>query len=181
MRKVDLKELIERARGREAPAFAEIVRRFRPGLLRLAGSKLSDSDLAEDVVQEAFFDAYAKIDQLRHPEAFSTWIRSIVHKHCDRILRKPKEFLQSPDKLANVEDTRRERIDWAQIFSPIPDEDRRVAEAFYIEEKAQIEIADELGIPLHAVKTRLDRARKVIRRSRELYMTGRGVSWGLAA
>ena len=54
---------------------------------------LSEYHLAEDVLQEALTSAFLNIVQLREPHAFRAWLRKIVFKYCDRILRqRPARF-----------------------------------------------------------------------------------------
>ena len=73
----ELRNLVIRASSGNSEAFEEIVRRFQD----------MARGLAEDVAQEAFLDAYRQLPNLRNPEAFSSWFRRIVLKHCDRITR----------------------------------------------------------------------------------------------
>jgi len=42
----------------------------------------------DDVVQEAFVEAFATLPRLQHPEAFAAWLRLIVRKHADRVTRR---------------------------------------------------------------------------------------------
>ena len=73
--------------GREEAAFAALVRRFQDMAVGYACSVLKDFQLAEDAAQEAFFEAYRTLGQLREPAAFAGWFRRIVFKQCDRITR----------------------------------------------------------------------------------------------
>ena len=51
-------------------------------------SILGDFHLAEDAAQEAFLEAYPDLHKVYGPEAFPSWFKRIVFKHCDRILRR---------------------------------------------------------------------------------------------
>ena len=52
-----------------------------------AYSILRDFHLAEDAAQEAFTEAYPNLHKVYGPEAFPSWFRKILFKHCDRTLR----------------------------------------------------------------------------------------------
>ena len=87
---IELNELVERSRTGDLEAFAEVVRRFQDMAHGYAHSILGDFHLAEDAAQEAFVDAYYKLDALREPAAFPGWFRRIVFKHCDRAIQKKR-------------------------------------------------------------------------------------------
>ena len=78
---------VKRAQAGELGAFHGLVVRFQDMAVGYAFSLLGDYHLAEDAAQEAFLDAFRKLPTLRHPEAFVSWLRTVVFKHCDRLRR----------------------------------------------------------------------------------------------
>src|SRR5215472_9191075 len=94
-----LESLVDSSRRGDANAFAIIVRRFQDMAVGYGYSILRDFQLAEDAAQEAFFEAYRSLDQLRVPAAFPGWFRRIVFKHCDRLTR-GKQLTLSPLEVA---------------------------------------------------------------------------------
>ncbi len=70
--------------------FAQVAEEERAGLERLARRLLWDSEEAQDVVQHALFDAYARWDQLTDPKAVNGWLRSIVTHRAMSVLRRRK-------------------------------------------------------------------------------------------
>jgi len=68
-------------------AFGELVSRFEDRMLAYARGILGDRHLAEDAVHMAFIEAWRCLHQLREPERFPGWLRSIIFKQCDRITR----------------------------------------------------------------------------------------------
>ena len=78
-----LKTLVKIAQAGHADAYNELVVRFQDMAVGYAYSILSDFHLAQD----AFVSAFLELPDLRTPEAFSSWFRRIVFKHCDRIRR----------------------------------------------------------------------------------------------
>src|SRR5688572_17651401 len=83
----DLIALVMRAQACDLDAYGRLVQRFQDMAVGYAYAILGDVHLAEDVAQEAFIEAYTNLVKLRHPAAFSAWLRKIVFKHCDRLTR----------------------------------------------------------------------------------------------
>jgi RNA polymerase sigma factor (sigma-70 family) len=172
-------ELVRAAQAGDAYCFAEMVRAYQDLATAYAASILRDHQLAEDAAQEAFVDAYRELKSLREPAAFASWFRTIVFKHCDRIIRKrrlltnpldsafdqrsarpsPHEQLESRDAAAGI---------WEAIGA-LPAVERTVVLLYYMGEHSQSLVAKFLGITPNTVKVRLYSAR---RRMRE-YLTKR--------
>ena len=170
-------------RGRER-AWEELYVRFRANSLGFCKAVLRDADLAEDALQESFLEASRKIGDLRHTEAFAVWFRRILIKQCDRIQRKerPVDSLDlrpaDPDASRNRtgRDSRRgdqpfARFERKEILARVrdaidalPEPERSLCREFYLEERDQREISRRTGLPLHTIKNRLYRARRVLRR-----------------
>ncbi len=84
---VDDAELMRRASADDRGAFGELVRRYRPALVRVAHSRLGRADWAEDVVQESFLAAYRARRSYRPQFAFRTWLWTILLRGCARHAR----------------------------------------------------------------------------------------------
>jgi RNA polymerase sigma-70 factor (ECF subfamily) len=79
--------LVAAARGGDRWAQEALFRRHAPLALGLAYRLLgSDADL-EDVVQEAQFLAFSRLDRLRDPEAFASWLAGTVVRRVRQLLR----------------------------------------------------------------------------------------------
>src|SRR5438045_6997413 len=83
-----LQAVIVRTRSGDADAYAEIVRRFQDMAVGYSYAILRDFQFAEDAAQEAFFEAYRNLPNLKEPAAFPGWFRRIIYKQCDRIIRR---------------------------------------------------------------------------------------------
>ncbi|HET6883417.1 MAG TPA: RNA polymerase sigma factor [Pirellulales bacterium] len=77
-------ELMRLAQAGDRAAFAEIVRRYQPALLRVAKSRLGRSDWAEDAVQETLLAAFKWRASYREPNNFRTWLWTILLNQCRR-------------------------------------------------------------------------------------------------
>lgn len=84
---MDLDELIDRTRGGDLDAFAEVTRRFQQMAFGYAVALVRDLQQAEDVVQEAFVAAWFGVRTLSEPAAFPGWFRGIVRHQAHRVLR----------------------------------------------------------------------------------------------
>ncbi len=166
----DLGTLIEQALAGNATAYGSLVRRYRPYAVGYARSLLHDAHWAEDAAQEAFLEAYACLPNIREPQAFPEWLKRIVFKHCDRLIRRrhiPTEPLESlaestpgPTTDAATHELR-ETIKAA--FDGLPESERTAASLFYLDGHSYQEISTFLKIPVSTVNNRLHASRKRLR------------------
>jgi RNA polymerase sigma-70 factor (ECF subfamily) len=70
--------LIERVRRGETHFYGEIVRRYRADVRRVALLMLADPPVTENVVQQAFINAYERLDDFRRGEDFGHWVKAIA-------------------------------------------------------------------------------------------------------
>ncbi len=177
LRNTSLADLVAVARSRHLPgreaAYAEIVRRFRANAQAFAFHLLRDTNLAQDVTQEAFMDAYLGLDQLRDPAAFPGWFRRIVFKHADRIRRRTRLFFENVGNAEAQADSgatpeawvaARENIARVRAALPgLPEHERVVVVLFYFAHRSHSEIGERLMLPVSTVKKRLHDARQRLR------------------
>src|SRR5919202_4390559 len=75
---VDDEELGERARGGDEAAFATLVRRHTPALLRLARMYVASQAVAEEVVQETWLGVLRGLERFEGRSSFRTWLYRIL-------------------------------------------------------------------------------------------------------
>ncbi|HJQ25317.1 MAG TPA: sigma-70 family RNA polymerase sigma factor [Blastocatellia bacterium] len=164
--------LVARSRAGDADAFALLVRRFQDMAVGYGYALLHDFQLAEDAAQEAFFEAYRSLDQLREPAAFAGWFRRIVFKQCDRIIRRkppppaPLEAIEvrasGPSQAEALE--RREMNERVlSAVEQLPEHERATLLLFYISGYSHKEIGAFLDVPVTTVKKRLHDGRDHLR------------------
>ena len=157
--------IVRRARDGDADAFAVLVRRFQDMAVGYGYSLLHDFQLAEDAAQEAFFDAYRSLPNLREPAAFAGWFRRIVFKHCDRITRQRAVVTIPIDAAAEPMQPSGDdrRADVIEAMRDLPEHERSAMTLFYIGGYSMEEVATFLEVPVSTIKGRLHSARERLR------------------
>ncbi|MDA1191162.1 MAG: sigma-70 family RNA polymerase sigma factor [Candidatus Poribacteria bacterium] len=163
-------DLIHRARGGDSRAFSDLIGQFQGMAYGYAYVLLGDTHLAQDATQEAFLDTYMHLASIRAPEAFPSWLRRVVFKHCDRLKRRKKFQTVSlelavniadgsplPDAKLVAEETHREAL---AALESLPESERAVMILHELRGYPQREVAVFLEIPLYTVKNRLRSARR---------------------
>jgi len=150
--------------------FAELVERYRVGLVIYCERMLGDRDEAEDVAQKAFIKAYSQLSNFDPGRSrFSTWLYRIATNEGIDHLRKSKRFTTSEDLEAmepiEPDAIKEEMIQEVRkaVLALMPPEQRRAIEAYYWEGKSCQVIADEMGVSLNTVKSWLRRAKAQLR------------------
>jgi RNA polymerase sigma-70 factor, ECF subfamily len=175
-------QLVERVRRGETDLYELLMRRYNKRLYRVARSVLRNPGEAEDVVQEAFVRAYAHLDQFLGTAKFSTWLTKIaVYESLARLRQRNRISDDSahagPEKPGVMDSLKssmpgpEEQVlekQAVQILEDavdgLPDNLRSVFMIREIEEMSTAETAECLGLTESAVKIRLHRARKLLRR-----------------
>jgi RNA polymerase sigma-70 factor (ECF subfamily) len=155
-------------------AFRELFQYFAPRIKGFFQGQGSSPDKADEVVQEAMVNVWRKAHLFDPSKAkASTWIFTIARNSRIDLLR--KENRPEPDysdpTFHSVDEPRPdevfEREDEAQklkaILEGLPAEQQKVLKLAFFEEKAHVEIAEELNLPLGTVKSRIRLAFKRLR------------------
>lgn len=166
--------------------FEKVVHRESPRLFRVIRRIVRDDDEAENVMQEAYLQAYRTLDRFRGESKFTTWLYAIAINLARAALRKSRRFstLESvdvdrlqphfsrgmyvesfdswnPQKLAERQD--RKRI-VREAIDRLPPDYRAIVTLRDIEELSTSEAAAMLNISEGAARVRLHRARQALRK-----------------
>ena len=163
--------IVERITAGETTLFEVLVRRHNQRLFRTARAILSNDDEAQDVMQEAYVRAFASIGTFRGEARFSTWLTRIcVNEALGRRRKQQKlepldEPYESPmNTTPEQEATGAELARWLEgALDHVPEVYRVVFVLRAIEEMSVADTASCLAIPEDTVKTRLFRAREILR------------------
>jgi len=165
-------------------AFERLMRQYNQRLFRVARSILRDDADAEDAVQDAYVQAYRKLDEFRGEAEMSTWLTRIVINAALMRVRKRRrdknvvsfnERADAPEGL-DVADERAESPSDAALrgevrkviekrIDELPESFRTVFVMREVEDMTARETAEALGIPEATVRTRLFRARALLRQA----------------
>lgn len=149
-------------------AFRELYRRHSPRLLgfvsRLLGGASSDG---EDVVQESWIRASEGLRKFQWRSTFSTWLLGIGLNVVRDILRRnngSQTFGEDQELISKRQDIENEsKIDLERAIAILPDDNRLVLVLHDIEGYTHEEISARLDIPNGTTKSRLFKARRLIR------------------
>jgi RNA polymerase sigma-70 factor, ECF subfamily len=160
-------DLARRARGGEAWAFEQLVRRYASMAIGAAARITRDSGLAEDAAQEAFWKAYRALPGYREEQNFGGWLRRIVVR-CALDLarrRRPESELTGHEVSPQREEARIEARDrLTHALARIAPRDREILLGVKAEGRAVAEVARDLGITAVSVRVRLHRARMKLKK-----------------
>src|SRR5438128_103240 len=179
-------EIVARIRGGDGALFEILMRRHNQRVYRVVRAVVKDEADVEDVMQQAYINAFTHLHQFEERSQFSTWlIRIALHEAFSR--RRKMRMPESAVRIRfDLDDTRGELMDTLRSPQADPErqayaqELRRVLEAAVdtlpegyrtvfmlrdIEGLSTSETGEGLGLGEEAVKTRLHRARAMIRRA----------------
>ena len=135
-------------------------------LYRVARAMLKTDEDAADAVQDAILIAFEKRDTLREEAYFSTWLVRILINVCKKYLKsraREAPARQIMPDLPTADPDPADSIAVRDAVNKLPVKCRLVAVLYYAEEKSVREIASLLSIPPGTVKSRLSRARELLR------------------
>ena len=167
---MDQRRLVERARGGDHDAFAELARAAAVRLDQTARLILRDGELARDAVQEGLIRAWRDLRKLRDPDRFDAWVHRLTVHACLDIARQrrrrvievelvPMHAPAMPDASAAQAD--RELVD--AVLRELDEQGRAIVVLHYYLGLPLTDVAATLGIPIGTVKSRLHRALTAMR------------------
>jgi len=187
-------ELLRRVQGGERKLFYELVKPYERRVYSAAFAILRNEADAEDTAQEAILKALTHIGQFRGDARFSTWLTQITVN--EALMRKRRNHSEVMEPIGEHQEedgsyTPRDFADWREIPSEALERKeirqklteavamltQKYREVFVLRDIQHLSIeetADALGISRASVKTRLLRARLMLR---DLLAPGLGGAW----
>lgn len=159
--------LVRKARSGNKDAFVRLMEDNQLAMYRAAKAILHNETDVEDAIQEAICRAFYKLNTLREPKFFKTWLIRIVINCCYDILRQQKGLL--PLEILPEEGREEDMdtpLDVRQALQSLSENDRLILTLFYLNDMPVKEIAGLLSISEGAAKMRLSTGRK---RFREIF------------
>jgi RNA polymerase sigma-70 factor (ECF subfamily) len=177
-------DLMARVAEDDERAFPELVRRFQGRVTNLVSRVLNDRECADDLAQEVFVRVFLHRRNYRRGSKFSTWLFTIAANLAKNEIRRRvrrrnwfsldalQEVLQdSVPQLADPTEGRESRMEREQLseavgraIATVPEKYRLSLVLRDIEGLSYEEIAQVLGIPGGTVRSRINRARSLLKR-----------------
>lgn len=190
--KMDDHALLAATRTGDELAFEELVRRYTTKIINYLYRLLNDYDLAVDLAQETFIRVYKSADRYQATFSFSTYIYKIAHnlaiselrqRNRRRLIPLPTFFSDKDSEEVEIEmpDQRQILADDAMIaaeqraavtkaITSLPEKYRAALVLCDIEEKSYEEISTVLDLPVGTVKSRINRARNLLKEKLREYL-----------
>ena len=189
-------DLMARVAEEDERAFPELVRRYQGRVTNLVSRVLNDRECADDLAQEVFVRVFVHRRNYRRGSKFSTWLFTIAANLAKNEIRRRvrrrnwfsldalQEMLQdSAPQLADPTEGRESRMEREQLrdavgraITAVPEKYRLSLVLRDIEGLSYEEIAQALGIPGGTVRSRINRARSMLKRKLQPLLRREGAS-----
>jgi RNA polymerase sigma-70 factor (ECF subfamily) len=173
-------EIIQQVLAGNTALFELLMRRYNERIYRAARSIVRDEQEAEDIMQQAYVNAFTHLRQFNGSAQFSTWLTRIAINEALARVRRRGRYETFDDDLSNVEPFMstnpvqsperqafagelRGLLEWA--IDTLPDGMREVFVLRDVEGLTTAEVAESLDVSEDVVKTRLSRGRAALRRA----------------
>lgn len=182
----ELGNLVKKTLNNDVSAFEELISLTQSSLYYKAYSITGSEQDAQDIVQESYINAYQKLDTLKEPEKFYSWMMTLVTNKAKDLLKSSNRIhntvfadLEKTDDEGNVEefeviddykdhnpeaayDANMKRDLLKQILDELSDEQRLSVVMYYYDGLKTREIASDLDVSENTVKAWLRRAKAKI-------------------
>ena len=179
--------LVCRAQTGDEAAFAALMREHYSFVYAIVKRMVRNSHDAEEVVQDSFLNAYRGLAQLEDATKFKSWLGEIAQNCGRNWLRKQRgktlpidevseDMLQTADSSDErlIQQEQRELIH--RTMKTLPQKDREIAQAFYLDGASYDELTSKHGLSYNAIAFRLSRAKRQLTKRLQYLLTGIFVS-----
>ena len=157
-------ELITKARQGDKDAFCKLYSLYKNRLYRYAFYKLGNADDAQDAVSDCIVSAFEQIGNLRRPQAFPSWIFSILHSSCAKYIKsqiRQRESISTDDEsscvnLFVVEEN--DTTDLQKALALLKEQERDIVLLSVVAGFNSKEIAKVTGLTSGGVRSKLSRS-----------------------
>ena len=186
------RSLLRRLRDRDERAFRELMETHRDRVFNITYRMLGNRHEAEDVAQEVFITVFKTIETFREESKFSTWLYRVTVNHCkNRIKYLARRHDRDRDELDETSQQQNGAVSGAPVRAKHPDkalesaqmekllqeaiaslddDQRAVVILRDVEDLSIEEICEITGLPDGTVKSRLHRARLVLRKKMQRHV-----------
>jgi len=167
--------LIQKCRVGDINAHNELYQLYSKAMYNVSTRIMSNHEDAQDVLQDAFLDAFKNLNKFRGDSSFGTWLkRIVVNKSINALKRKNKsgevrfnDYHLSVVESNGVDTEEEEELDCEpemiqEAIQLLPEGCRVVFSLYYLEGYMHKEIADSLSVSVSTSKSQLNRAKKLL-------------------
>ena len=170
-------QLIHRILDGDDTAFTQLVTKYQKSVHALAWRKIGDFHIAEEITQDTFLKAYQKLDTLKKPQRFTSWLYVIATRQCiawsrkKRVWTQPLEETNSSqvekatysryvieEKERTASEAQREVV--KKLLAKLPESERTIITLHYFSDMSSVEIGAFLGVSANTIRSRLRRAQQ---------------------
>lgn len=163
-------EMVERCKLGDRAGYETLYRQYSKAMYNTSLRIVNNSADAEDVLQEAFLDAFRSLNDFHYHSTFGAWLKRIVINKSINILRKRKMNLVELEQSNGLAQVLEEQPDEQEIqfkveqvkkaIQKLADGYRTVLSLYLLEGYDQEEISEILGISHNTVRTQYIRAKQ---------------------
>jgi len=165
--------LIEQSKAGNPQAQQQLYMQYAKAMYNICRRMTNNTAEAEDVLQDAFSDAFYRLGSFRYESTFGAWLKRILVNHCINHLKKRKADVLPMNDLSMFENRHEETADdeVAQLntekilkaFEQLPQGYRVIFSLYLLEGYDHTEISEILGISESTSKSQFLRAKQKIR------------------
>lgn len=167
------KNLVELSKKGDRKAQYELYSYYAKAMFNICVRMLNSQTEAEDVLQDAFTDAFSNLSSFRYESSFGAWLKRLVINHCINHLKKKRISLVHHEDMGAFDLPEEEVTNESEIqlevqkvygaMQQLPEGYRVIFSLYLIEGYDHTEISQILGISESTSKTQFLRAKNKIR------------------
>jgi RNA polymerase sigma-70 factor (ECF subfamily) len=168
LQKADNAELVKASLAGDKDAYGTLYDRYAPLIRAVCYDYARNVPDAQDLAQDVFLRAYAKLDQLRRPECFGPWIVGIARLRCSEwqrqnARRRDRQACLDRNDATDKGPSDGECEELRQMIANLPEKERLALHAFYTLGKSVDDACSQMGMSRSGFYRLLDRARRRLR------------------
>lgn len=173
---MDIEKIIEQGRQGDEAALGRLYQAYHRRMTEICRRIVGDRRVAEELAHDAFLLAFAKIDSLRNPQHFESWLKTITTNVALRYKERHHEPKMLPLSTLTEEELAQETAQLEEKPLPtmaeltaavdaLPNGYGQVFKLSVIDEMSHKEIAEIMGIAAHSSSSQLSRAKKMLQKT----------------
>lgn len=171
-------ELVMKCLNGEINAFGHLVGRYRPQIYAFISRRAYDQNLAEDLTQDSFIEAYNSFRTCQNKAKFSNWLFGIARNRYRKWAAERKHPVSLDTLGEQVDESIEKEIDQLNqnvckienVLNALSNEEKRVLILKHRGEKTCEEIASILKKPVGTIKSQLSRLYKKLRSDKNIFI-----------